>query len=195
MPVDNPTTHLELTMIHEGMVLEYSGPSLALVEWASAIKLHAMLALLIALFCPWGMASGGSGWGIAVALAPLLCKNRVPHGSAERDRERRGQAADVPGSGFPWRGLRAVSALAVIFTMLGEEVTRMGLVGIATEKSSEFVFRLLISYDSLAGCRTPDLYKRASVQPAIRGHHCGGSGDSISGKAGRRPTSSARSSL
>ena len=54
MPVDNPTTHLELTMIHEGMVLEYSGPSLALIEWASAIKLHAMLALLIALFGPWG---------------------------------------------------------------------------------------------------------------------------------------------
>ena len=68
MPVDNPTTHLELTMIHEGMVLEYSGPSLALIEWASAIKLHAMLALLIALFFPWGMASSGSGWSAAAAL-------------------------------------------------------------------------------------------------------------------------------
>jgi formate hydrogenlyase subunit 4 len=72
MPVDNPTTHLELTMIHEGMVLEYSGPSLALIEWASAIKLHAMLALLIALFCPWGMALGSSGWGMAVAVL-LYC--------------------------------------------------------------------------------------------------------------------------
>jgi formate hydrogenlyase subunit 4 len=72
MPVDNPTTHLELTMIHEGMVLEYSGPSLALIEWRSAVKLHAMLALLIALFGPWGMASGGSGWGVAVALL-LYC--------------------------------------------------------------------------------------------------------------------------
>ena len=49
VPVDNPTTHLELTMIHEAMVLEYSGPSLALIEWASAIKLNLMLALLIAL--------------------------------------------------------------------------------------------------------------------------------------------------
>ncbi|HYL62513.1 MAG TPA: NADH-quinone oxidoreductase subunit H [Candidatus Methylomirabilis sp.] len=68
MPVDNPTTHLELTMIHEGMVLEYSGPSLALIEWASAIKLHTMLALLIALFFPWGMASNGSASGIVVAL-------------------------------------------------------------------------------------------------------------------------------
>jgi formate hydrogenlyase subunit 4 len=72
MPVDNPTTHLELTMIHEGMVLEYSGPSLALIEWASAIKLHAMLALLIALFFPWGIMSGGSGWGVAVVLL-LYC--------------------------------------------------------------------------------------------------------------------------
>ena len=77
MPVDNPTTHLELTMIHEGMVLEYSGPSLALIEWASAIKLHAMLALLIALFFPWGMASNGSGWGIAVALLLYCAKTAV----------------------------------------------------------------------------------------------------------------------
>jgi len=77
MPVDNPTTHLELTMIHEGMVLEYSGPSLALIEWASAIKLHAMFALLIALFFPWGMASSGSVWGIAVALLFYCAKIAV----------------------------------------------------------------------------------------------------------------------
>lgn len=77
MPVDNPTTHLELTMIHEGMVLEYSGPSLALIEWASAIKLHAMLALLIALFFPWGMASSGSVWGLAVALLVYCAKTAV----------------------------------------------------------------------------------------------------------------------
>ena len=58
VPVDNPTTHLELTMIHEAMVLEYSGPSLALIEWASAIKLNLMLALLIvAVFVPWGIAA------------------------------------------------------------------------------------------------------------------------------------------
>ncbi|MGB8481516.1 MAG: NADH-quinone oxidoreductase subunit H [Acidobacteriaceae bacterium] len=74
MPVDNPTTHLELTMIHEGMVLEYSGPSLALIEWESAIKLHAMLALLISLFGPWGMASTVSVWGTAAALLLYLAK-------------------------------------------------------------------------------------------------------------------------
>ena len=77
MPVDNPTTNLELTMIHEGMVLEYSGPSLALIEWASAIKLHAMLALLIALFFPWGMASSGSGWGLTVALLLYCAKTAL----------------------------------------------------------------------------------------------------------------------
>src|SRR6185312_7574694 len=47
IPVDNPTTHLELTMIHEAMVLEYSGPSLAWIEWASSIKLTLVIALLV----------------------------------------------------------------------------------------------------------------------------------------------------
>jgi len=56
LPVDNPTTHLELTMIHEAMVLEYAGPKLALVEWASAMRLTVMLALVANLFLPWGIA-------------------------------------------------------------------------------------------------------------------------------------------
>ncbi len=117
MPVDNPTTHLELTMIHEGMVLEYSGPSLALVEWASAIKLHAMLALLIALFCPWGMARGaGSGWEIAVALllycgkvAVLMILLSVIESAVAKLRMY--LVPDFLGVAS------AVSALAVIFTM------------------------------------------------------------------------------
>ena len=117
MPVDNPTTHLELTMIHEGMVLEYSGPSLALIEWASAIKLHAMLALLIALFGPWGMASEGSGWGIAVALllycakiAFLMVLLSVIESAVAKLRMY--LVPDFLGVAS------AVSALAVIFTML-----------------------------------------------------------------------------
>jgi formate hydrogenlyase subunit 4 len=61
LPVDNPSTHLELTMIHEAMILEYSGRYLALVEWASAIKFSLFLTLLANLFFPWG---------IAVTLAP-----------------------------------------------------------------------------------------------------------------------------
>ena len=55
LPVDNPATHLELTMIHEAMVLEYSGRYLALVEWASAMKLTLFITLLANLFFPWGV--------------------------------------------------------------------------------------------------------------------------------------------
>jgi formate hydrogenlyase subunit 4 len=57
LPVDNPATHLELTMIHEAMVLEYSGHYLALVEWASGMKLFLFLTLLANLFFPWGVAA------------------------------------------------------------------------------------------------------------------------------------------
>ena len=74
VPVDNPATHLELTMIHEAMVLEYSGPSLALIEWASALKLTLISALLIGLFAPWGMAPTLSAWTIALALLAFLLK-------------------------------------------------------------------------------------------------------------------------
>ena len=119
MPVDNPTTHLELTMIHEGMVLEYSGPSLALVEWASAVKLHTMLALLIALFAPWGMASSVSVWSIAAALLLYFAKAAalmallavVESGVAKL---RMYLVPDFLGVAS------AVSALAVIFTMLAK---------------------------------------------------------------------------
>jgi formate hydrogenlyase subunit 4 len=68
MPVDNPTTHLELTMLHEAMVLEYSGPSLALIEWVQAIKLHVISALLIALFLPWGISTTLTAGSMALAL-------------------------------------------------------------------------------------------------------------------------------
>jgi len=59
IPIDNPTTHLELTMIHEALILEYSARHLALIEWATAIKLTIYCALGIALFMPWGMAGAG----------------------------------------------------------------------------------------------------------------------------------------
>ena len=74
MPVDNPATHLELTMIHEGMVLEYSGPSLALIEWANAIRLNVLLGLLIALFAPWGMAAELTWGALGLALGAYLVK-------------------------------------------------------------------------------------------------------------------------
>jgi formate hydrogenlyase subunit 4 len=58
LPVDNPSTHLELTMIHEAMVLEYAGPDLALVELAASMRLLLFGALLANLFAPWGIATG-----------------------------------------------------------------------------------------------------------------------------------------
>jgi formate hydrogenlyase subunit 4 len=57
VPVDNPATHLELTMIHEAMILEYSGKRLALIEWASYIKLLGFIILGVNLFFPWGLLS------------------------------------------------------------------------------------------------------------------------------------------
>lgn len=74
MPVDNPTTHLELTMIHEAMVLEYSGPSLALIEWAQAIKLTVILSLLIGLFAPWGMAPNLALSSLVLGFGVFLLK-------------------------------------------------------------------------------------------------------------------------
>ncbi len=75
IPVDNPTTHLELTMIHEAMVLEYSARHLALIEWASSLKLFNYACIGFALFLPWGMANRADGvlW-LLPALPPLLLK-------------------------------------------------------------------------------------------------------------------------
>jgi len=72
IPVDNPTTHLELTMIHEAMVLEYSARHLALIEWASALKLFNYSCLGIALFIPAGIGAAGADWVEALRAAPML---------------------------------------------------------------------------------------------------------------------------
>ena len=69
IPVDNPATHLELTMIHEAMVLEYAGPDLALVEWASAVKELVYLSLLVNLFMPIGIAMKVEPVALLVGLA------------------------------------------------------------------------------------------------------------------------------
>jgi len=70
VPVDNPATHLELTMVHEALVLEYSARHLALIEWASAIKLFAYCAIGIACFAPWGIARAGDGTRCRLPLPP-----------------------------------------------------------------------------------------------------------------------------
>jgi formate hydrogenlyase subunit 4 len=67
IPVDNPATHLELTMVHEAMVLEYSGRHLALIEAAAMLRLLAYASLIGAIFVPWGTAQAGDGWGAIAA--------------------------------------------------------------------------------------------------------------------------------
>jgi formate hydrogenlyase subunit 4 len=74
IPVDNPATHLELTMIHEAMLLEYSGRHLAMMEWAASMKLFVYSCMGLALFFPFGVAQGGNWLGLAAALPALLAK-------------------------------------------------------------------------------------------------------------------------
>ena len=78
IPVDNPATHLELTMIHEAMLLEYSGRHLALMEWAAALKLFNYACIGLALFVPWGLASNATGpLSLLVAIPALVLKLAV----------------------------------------------------------------------------------------------------------------------
>jgi formate hydrogenlyase subunit 4 len=81
VPIDNPATHLELTMIHEAMVLEYSARHLALIEWASALKLFNYSCIGLALFVPFGIAEGANGLAMLLA-APILVAKLVVGGAA-----------------------------------------------------------------------------------------------------------------
>jgi formate hydrogenlyase subunit 4 len=74
VPVDNPATHLELTMIHEALVLEYSGRHLALIEWGAALKLFAYSCAGTALFIPWGVAAESDYVALLFALPVLVGK-------------------------------------------------------------------------------------------------------------------------
>ena len=74
IPVDNPATHLELTMIHEAMILEYSGPYLALIEWGGSIKQLLLMMLLANCFWPFGLQAGWSIGGALLGLGYLLLK-------------------------------------------------------------------------------------------------------------------------
>jgi formate hydrogenlyase subunit 4 len=80
LPVDNPATHLELTMVHEAMILEYAGPDLALVEWASAMRLTVFLGLLVNLFVPWGIATATTPGALALGVAVFAVKVTVVGG-------------------------------------------------------------------------------------------------------------------
>lgn len=72
IPVDNPATHLELTMIHEALLLEYSARHLALMEWAAALKLFNYTCIGLALFAPWGIGTSAGGPLELLAAWPLL---------------------------------------------------------------------------------------------------------------------------
>jgi formate hydrogenlyase subunit 4 len=74
IPVDNPTTHLELTMIHEALILEYSGRHLALLEWAASLKLFAYSCIGLALFFPWGVAEAAAPLALVLAVPVLIVK-------------------------------------------------------------------------------------------------------------------------
>jgi formate hydrogenlyase subunit 4 len=75
IPIDNPATHLELTMVHEAMILEYSGRHLAMMELAAMVRLGLYIALIAGLFVPWGMAQPGAGaTGAAIGMGAFLAK-------------------------------------------------------------------------------------------------------------------------
>jgi formate hydrogenlyase subunit 4 len=74
VPVDNPATHLELTMIHEALILEYAGRHLALLEWAASLKMFAYSCIGLALFFPWGVAEAHAPLALLLALPALVLK-------------------------------------------------------------------------------------------------------------------------
>ncbi len=75
IPVDNPATHLELTMVHEAMLLEYSGRHLAMIEWATALKLLLYISVIGCIFVPFGLiTTGGGPLAYAIAIAAYLLK-------------------------------------------------------------------------------------------------------------------------
>jgi formate hydrogenlyase subunit 4 len=78
IPIDNPATHLELTMVHEAMVLEYSGRHLALIDLASELKLLLYVSLIACVFVPWGMAPAGADLqALSIAAAAYMGKLAV----------------------------------------------------------------------------------------------------------------------
>lgn len=77
VPVDNPDTHLELTMIHEALILEYSARHLALLEWAASLKLFVYSCIGLALFFPWGVAEANAPLALLLALPVLVFKLAV----------------------------------------------------------------------------------------------------------------------
>ena len=111
VPVDNPATHLELTMVHEAMVLEYSGRHLAMIEFAASLKLLLYISLIACIFVPWGLAAPAAGpMAFTVGLATYVAK--LAGGALLPRRVRNGDCQDarVPRAGIPRRRLHAGAA-------------------------------------------------------------------------------------
>ena len=121
IPIDNPATHLELTMIHEAMVLEYSARHLALVEWASSLKLFNYACIGFALFLPWGIATHGAdgGGALLIAVAALIVKARDCRSGAGAHRIFVGQAAHLSRSGISGDGISARRARLACSSSVG----------------------------------------------------------------------------
>ena len=121
IPVDNPATHLELTMVHEAMVLEYSGRHLALIELSASLKLLLYVSLIACLFVPWGLQPAGAGRRAYRdrhrRLYRQARRRRLPAG-AVRDVDR--QDARVPRAGIPRRGADARPAGDAAALRVGE---------------------------------------------------------------------------
>ncbi len=104
IPVDNPATHLELTMIHEAMLLEYSGRHLALMEWAAWIKLLLYGVLIANVFLPWGVATGLRTAGARAGSGRRAGQADPAGRGAGGGRDGAGQDAPVPRAGLPQPG-------------------------------------------------------------------------------------------
>ena len=119
IPIDNPATHLELTMIHEAMILEYSARHLALIEWAAALKLFNYSCIGLALFLPFGIAAGGDDWLAMLrrgAAARRQARGRRLRAGADRDAV--GEDADLPRAGVPRHGVPARACSRMLVNLL-----------------------------------------------------------------------------
>ena len=97
IPIDNPATHLELTMVHEAMILEYSGRHLAVIELAASLKLLLYISLIACVFVPWGIAPAGAGpAAFAIGFAAYVAKLAVGGVAARPVRDDRRQDARLP---------------------------------------------------------------------------------------------------
>jgi formate hydrogenlyase subunit 4 len=74
VPFDNPSTHLELTMVHEGMLIEYSGRGLGMMEFSSMLRLTIFITILGSLFFPWGIATDTDVISLIVGFAAIMIK-------------------------------------------------------------------------------------------------------------------------